>query len=199
MMRNCMFSSMRAPRPMELLPIYLNSSQENHSSFVMAKLRSAPTKELTLPLLELTTAVFGARLASYLQGQLHVNKVCLWSDSQNVLHWLRCTKELKPFVANRVREIKELTSLTDWKYCPTPDNPADLLTRSITSQQIKSSEVWKHWSPYWLPQELQWPAWSSTEGPLLQAVSLLTAETTAPTWTAITNPAQGPGRPSPAH
>ena len=142
-----MFLSMRAPRPKERLPIHVNSSQENHSSFVRAKLRSAPTKELTLPLLELTTAVIGARLASYLQGQLHVNKVCLWSDSQIVLHWLRCTKELKPFVANRVREIKELTSLTDWKYCPTPDNPVDLLTRSITSQQIKSSEIWKHRSP----------------------------------------------------
>ena len=118
--------------------------------------------------------------------------------SQIVLHRLRSTKEHKPFVANRVREIKELTSLTDWKYCPTADNPADLLTRSITSQLHKSSEIWKQ-SPSWLPQELQWPAWSSTEGRLPLAVNLLTAETTAPTCTAITNPAQGPHRPSSAH
>lgn len=47
---------------------YLNSAQQNHSSFVMPKLRIAPTKELTLPQLELTAAVIGVRLPSYLQG-----------------------------------------------------------------------------------------------------------------------------------
>ena len=171
---------------------YLNSSQENYSSFVMAKSRVAPTKELTLPQLELTAAVIGARLASHLQSQLHLNKVYLWSDSQIVLYWLCSTKELKPFVANRVKKIKGLTSLTNWKYCPTSDNPADLLTRGISSQQLKSSEMWKQ-GPSWLPQELQWPAWSPTEGVPRQAVSLLTAETTTPTGTAVTNHAEGPG------
>ena len=43
----------------------------------MAKSRIAPAKELTLPQLELTSAVIGARLASYLLSQ---NKVYLWSD-----------------------------------------------------------------------------------------------------------------------
>ena len=43
----------------------------------MAKSRIAPTKELTLPQLELTAAVIGARLASYPQDQLHLNKVYL--------------------------------------------------------------------------------------------------------------------------
>ena len=171
---------------------YLNSSQQGHSSFVMAKSRIAPTKELTLPQLELTAAVIGARLASYLQDQLHLNKVYLWSDGQIVIYWLHSTKELKPFVANRVREIKELTSQTNWKYCPTSDNPADLLTRGITSQQLESSEMWKQ-GPSWLPHELQWPAWSPVEGVPPQAVSLVTAETTTPTGTAVTNHAQRPG------
>ena len=149
---------------------YLNSSQENHSSFVTTKPRNAPTKEVILSLLE--SAVIVARFASYLQGQLHVNKVCLWSDSQIALHWLRSTKELKPFGANRVRGIKELTSLTKLeRYCPTSDYPADLLTRGITSQRLKSSEILKQ-GPSWLPQEFQWPAWSSTEGLLPQKIKL---------------------------
>ena len=172
---------------------YVNSPQESYSSFVMAKSRIAPAKELTLPQLELTAAVIGARLASYLQSQLHFNKVYLWSDSQIVLYWLRSTKELKPFVANRVREIKELTSLTSWKYCPTSDNPADLLTRGIRSQQLESSVMWKQ-GPSWLPQELQWPAWSPMEGVPPQAVNLLTTETTTTlTGIAVTNHAQRPG------
>lgn len=108
---------------------YLDSTQENHSSFVMAKSRIAPTKELTLPQLELTAAVISTRLASYLQDELHLSKVYLWFDSQIVEHWLCSTKEL--FVASRVREIKELTSLTNWKYSP------------IRSQQLKSSDMWK--------------------------------------------------------
>lgn len=56
---------------------YLDSTQENHSSFVMAKSRIAPTKELTLPQSELTVAVISTRLASYLQDELHLNKVYL--------------------------------------------------------------------------------------------------------------------------
>ena len=64
---------------------YVDSTQENHSSFVMAKSRIGPTKELTLPQLELTAAVIGTRLASYLQDEIHLNKVYLWLiDSQIV-------------------------------------------------------------------------------------------------------------------
>ena len=158
----------------------------------MAKSPIAPAKKLTLPQLELTAAVIGARLASYLQSQLHLNKVYLWSDSQIVLYWLHSTKELKPFVANRVREIKERTSLTSWKYFPTSDNPADLLTRGIRFQQLESSEMWKQ-GPYLLSQELQWPAWSPMEGAPPQAVNLLATETTAPTGIAVTNHAKRPG------
>ena len=120
-----------------------------------------------------------ARLASYLQDQLYLNKFYLLSESQFVLYWLHGTKELQPFVANRVREIIELTSLTSWKFCPTSDNPADVLTRGIRSQQLESSEMWKQ-SPSWLSQELQWPAWFPVEGVSLQVVNLLTAETTTP-------------------
>lgn len=90
----------------------------------------------------------------------------LMSESQIVLHWLWSTKEL--FVASRLREIKELMSLKNQKYCPISDNPADLLTRGISSQQFKSSDKWGN-------------------------NALLIEETTSPTGTSTTNHVQGPG------
>ena len=112
--------------------------RENQSSLAIAKSRVVPTrKKLTLPELELMAALTAARLASYLQEQLQVTRVTLWSDSQIVLHWLKSTKLLKPFINTRVQEVKKLTSISNWKYYPTIDNPSDLLTRGITYQPLK--------------------------------------------------------------
>ena len=67
---------------------------------MMSKSRVAPVKTLTLPQLELMAAV--NRFATY--------------------------STLKRFIANRVKEINQLTGMYVWKYCPTMINPADLLT-----------------------------------------------------------------------
>jgi hypothetical protein len=83
------------------------------------------------------------------QKVLQVTNVFLWSDSQIVLHWLHSTKQLKPYVASRIAEIKTLTSIENLKYCPTKDNPADLLTRGITTNQLNASEIWRT-GPTWL-------------------------------------------------
>ena len=110
-------------------------TSDSHSSMVMSKSRVAPLKKLTLPQLELMAAVTGARLASYLSNHLKVIKTVFWSDSQIVIHWLSSQKELKCFVQNRVKEIHQLTNNATWNYCPTTDNPADLLTRGISTDQ----------------------------------------------------------------
>ncbi|XP_068692428.1 uncharacterized protein [Montipora foliosa] len=94
----------------------------NQSSLAMAKSRVAPTrKHFTLPELELMAALTAARLASYLQEQLHVTRVTLWSDSQIVLHWLNSSKILKPFISNRIQEVKKLTSISST--APQPKTP----------------------------------------------------------------------------
>ena len=144
----------------------------NQSSLTMAKSRVTPTrKQLTLPELELMAALTAARLVSYLQEQLQVTRVTLWSDSQIVLHWLNSTKILKPFISNRIQEVEKLTSISSWKYCPTTYNPSDLLTKGITTDQLKASSLWKH-GPKWLPNRSQWPSWLTTE-----VLHLFTTET----------------------
>jgi hypothetical protein len=163
------------------------------SSFVMSKTRVAPTKKkLTLPELELMEALTAARLTSYIPEHLPVPRVTLWSDSQIVLHWLLSTKTLKAFVANRIQEIKKLTSTTIWKYCPTSANPADLITRGITAHQLNESQLWKN-GPGWLPVPAQWPSWPAAAILHLQNTESSTEATTVDSTRKNTIPAQQQG------
>ena len=130
-------------------------------SLVMSKSRAVPLKQLTLPRLELKAAVLAAKLSSFVKTSLNLDcAVQLWSDSPIVLHWIASHKQLQPFVNHRVEEIRAISSC--WKYCPSADNPADLLTRGITAEQLKSSDLWVH-GPTWLPIQPAWPTWDPTE------------------------------------
>ena len=126
------------------------------TTFVMAKTRVAPLKTLTLPRLELMAAVIGARLARHIQRSIDVSEIYMWSDSMIVLCWLRSTKPLQQFVHNRVTEIRDLTSVRNWNYCPTQDNPADLLTRGITAARYRDNRLWLK-GPEWLFDKQRWP------------------------------------------
>ena len=71
-------------------------------------------------------------------------------------------------MSNRVAEIRSVS--TRWRYCPSADNPADLLTRGITFEQLSTSEKWHH-GPAWLTSPPQWPMWQRLEVFHIQAVA----------------------------
>ena len=127
----------------------------------MSKSRAAPLKQISLPKLELMAAVLAARLSDFIRTSLNIDcTLYLWSDSQIVLHWIASQKKLKPFVNHRVSEIWSISSY--WKYCPSTDNPADLLTRGVSSQQLASAAIWKH-GPPWLMSHNHWPLWEPSK------------------------------------
>ena len=131
------------------------------ATIVMSKSRAAPLKPHSLPRLELMAAVVASRLCSFVLSSLNTTvPLCLWSDSQIVLSWIFSDKKLKPFVSNRVTEIRSVS--TRWRYCPSTDNPADLLTRGITFEQLNTSDKWNH-GPAWLISPPQWPTWQRLE------------------------------------
>ncbi|XP_065902524.1 uncharacterized protein [Dysidea avara] len=161
----------------------------DQTSFVMAKTRVVPMKSHTLPRLELMAAVVGSRLCKFVLKSLHHLSfdVTMWSDSQITLHWLFSKKKLQQFVSNRVNEIHRLLPNFTWHYCPTECNPADLLTRGISSQCLKTSDLWHH-GPDWLTQESQWPTWNVSEVLHLQVEELVADTCTLVTHSSTTIP-----------
>ncbi|GFV36985.1 integrase catalytic domain-containing protein [Trichonephila clavipes] len=112
---------------------------------IASKSRVAPTKQTTIPRLELCAAVLLAKLMHRVKQalKLNVTNTFLWSDSMIVLSWIRKESyQLKTFVANRIATIQEMTSSEQWRYVATEDNPADFVSRGMDSLKLKTCELW---------------------------------------------------------
>ena len=73
-----------------------------------------------------------------------------FTDSTVALCWIKGTdKTWKPFVQNRVNEIRKLTSTELWKHCSGKNNPADLPSRGLTPLELSRSILWRG-GPDWL-------------------------------------------------
>ena len=79
-----------------------------------------------------------------------------------MLHWIGSQKKQKlQFVLHRVQEIIQTFPGTTWNYCPSGDNPADLLTRGTDSEVLENA-LWMQ-GPHWLTDKSKWPQWKQTE------------------------------------
>ena len=130
------------------------------TQLVSSKTRVAPINGETIPRLELLGALVLARLVNTVltafDGTLKVDAVFFWSDSQIVLWWIRgVNREFKQFIQNRVVEIRRLTKPTQWNYCPTESNPADICSRGTMTSKLITNQLW--WSgPEFLRKEKEW-------------------------------------------
>lgn len=138
----------------------------------MSKSCVAPIKALTLPKLELMAAVTATRVAKFVQSSSNCKPIQahLWTDSQIVLHWIYHGNHSNSFISQRVAEIVDNFPSDKWSYTPSGDNPADLLTRGVSTEQLQSSQLWIC-GPHWLPNKPDWPQWMPT--------SVLSAQVTA--------------------
>ena len=133
--------------------VYTVNETHTQSNLLISKARVAPCREgrLTIPKLELSASLIGARLINYLTNLQKYETIYLWSDSKVVISWITSDKDIKDvYVANRIAEVKTLITRhnVNVMYVPTKDNPADYLSRGCTSTQLKSSN-WLH-GPSWL-------------------------------------------------
>jgi len=91
----------------------------------------------------------------------------LWSDSTVALAWLKSPPSnlQQVFVANRVATIQSLTSNCSWRYLPSKDNPADILSRGLSPNELVLSKLW-FCGPEWLEtSEETWPIDITSQSP----------------------------------
>jgi hypothetical protein len=127
--------------------------------FIVGKTRVAPLRHLTIPKLELQAAMTAIRLYDLIskEHEIKPSRVVFWTDSTTVLQWIRSSNKKQPtFVANRVAEILESSTVDQWRHVPGELNPADCGTRGFSPTELLESE-WLN-GPAWLrkPAE-EWP------------------------------------------
>ena len=137
---------------------YLDSTVSRR--FVAGKTRVAPLTALSIPRLGLLAATVAVDHASASVEGLNMNMdtdVVFWTDSRNVLHWItNLSRSFKPFVAARVGDIQQHTQPSQWHPVPTKVNPADILSRGMSGNDLVNSELW--WNgPAFLELGTGWP------------------------------------------
>ena len=134
--------------------LLIETPSQRYVRILASKTRVTPLKSQTIPRLELLSALLLARLISTITTALE-SELCLsdsfcFSDSMVAVYWIKGTEKVwKPFVQNRVSEIRSLLPPSQWSHCSGHDNPADLPSRGQTSERLLNSRLWMN-GPEWL-------------------------------------------------
>ena len=137
----------------------IDEQQRIHCTLVMGKSRVAPLKPVTVPRLELTAAVCSVRISQQLRRELsyHIDQEYFWTDSKVVLGYISNeSRRFHVFVANRVQEIQNSTSVEQWNHVESKQNPADEASRGVKSQELLHSR-WINGPAFLWKTEDQWP------------------------------------------
>ena len=128
--------------------------------FVLGKSRVAPIKSVSAPRLELTAALLAAKTTNFVVNELEIkfSKVFLWTDSTEVLRYLRSTYvRFTAFVANRLQTLHALTAVEQWHYVPSKQNPADIASRGASPDKVDTCNLWFYGPPFLYCDVSEWP------------------------------------------
>ena len=113
----------------------------------------------SIPRLELNAARLAALMRDLLSREAgeKFDRVIMFSDSSTVLNWLSdFDKKFRTFENFRIKKIRLLTDIAEWRYVPSADNPADIVSHGLNAD----SPLWPFYfsGPPWLSQsEDEWP------------------------------------------
>jgi len=153
--------------------IYLHVTTTTGSSvkFLASRSSVVPLKQETIPRLQLLAALILARLISHagevLEPEVDITDLT-WTDLKVALAWIKGEeREWKPFVQNRVNEIKTLVPMNSWTYCRGKNNPADILSRGMSPSELSECALWIE-GPTWLNDNAETGSEEFNNGQLLQ-------------------------------
>ena len=145
--------------------IYVKTSYVDGSvdaRLILGKTRVAPILPQTIPRLELLAALILARtmkqVADTLSKVMEIKDVFYLTDSEVVYQWIKNeNRTYSKFVENRVREIRNLTKVHQWRHLPGKENIADIGSRGCDLKKLAEKKEWFE-GPDWLKlPPAQWP------------------------------------------
>ncbi|XP_046387356.1 uncharacterized protein LOC124156925 [Ischnura elegans] len=173
--------------------LYLRTDSECSGSvftvkLIQAKTKVSPLRTLSIPRLELCAVHLLAKLINQnrIMFESELLEIHLWTDSQDVLYWLRDHPSRWPtFVANRCSDIHSLVPNVKWHHVGTKFNPADLASRGCSPSTLRDQKLW--WSgPSWLSKhEKYWPNSSKFQAKEFLSSELLVGKLTASLTTSV--------------
>ena len=71
-----------------------------------------------------------------------IQNLFFWTYSTLVLQYLRNKRHrFKVYVANRITEISEMMTTSQWNHIESEENPADICSRSVATVHESSNEI----------------------------------------------------------
>ena len=143
------------------------------ASLIMSKSKVVPTsltravneadtatdkKAITIVRLELLAAVLCGRLGAYVAMTLGIDEAYYFSDSTITLSRIRKdARSWKQWIGNRLLDIQQNTKSPDnWYWVDTLSNPADLVSRGCSVDELIASSLWWNGPPMLLQPMETW-------------------------------------------
>ncbi|XP_055543524.1 uncharacterized protein LOC129729067 [Wyeomyia smithii] len=138
----------------------MNNSAKGQCALLAGKARVAPVKPMSVLGLELKGCVIGARLAKHVQEhhRIPIDRRFYWTDSTTALSWIRGDpRNYRPYVAHRIGEILEVSSVAEWRWVPSKLNPADEATKWGKGPYFSDESKWFAGPTFLQLPEEEWP------------------------------------------
>ena len=136
------------------------------STLICSKNRLAPIKVIDTVRLELLGAVISKRLRSFINKHMRYkfDKTYHIVDSEIVKAMInKGSYGFNTFAANRIGEIQDTTSSSEWFWIPGKMNISDWITRGKEVTDLNTDSIWQQGPDFLKLPEQEWPIKSQTD------------------------------------